>query len=479
MVYPTLAFDSIKERCQADIDHFLKINNMGNIDLELTTALETRESLDVAIKPILDFMKSIMGETDYVQFISHPSPRTLPTQLKQLWIARTILFYQLLIFATATFLDKELYESVYQDLDKYPWFENIVSELANYKLGIFGSMTPTSDIDLGIQYSGIKKICGLAYIVSRFESLFLIFTGKSSLAFDIETYADMMTLPNPNKTNTQHPDYFYLDSSSFTTENLQSMLPYAYRSICRNILLVKPKISISLKDILSLFPDFIISEEVQSVVDHHDTIFQNALDEMKLFLGKEYDEQRYAYYDKVFAAETSKMNLGQRFDTTNRTISLAIHDTNAICKTMQLIGDALSYRMESYTCAPTVIHVVRILQASKGSLEKYKTTTPSVLCKKEAQYLDPFCSIGPFGFILSILEQIGYVYRFYLQYCIGDHVELGKCAKKLTKYMERYHDGLFFYKRYMKTIHDGGKRRTLRKKRNHRPKRTIRRKRKN
>jgi len=469
MVYPTLTVDSIKERCNSDIEQFLKVNNMPNIDLPLTTTLETRESLDVAIKPVLDFMKSIMEETDYVQFISHPSPGTLPTQLKQLWIARTILFYQFLIFATATFLNKELYNSVYSDL-KYPWSEDIVSELANYKLGIFGSMTPTSDIDLGIQYSGTNKLCGLAYIVSGFESLFLIFTGKPSLAFDIETYADMMTLPNPS--NAEHPDHFYLDSSSFTSENLKSMLPYAYRSICRNILLVDPTIRITLKDVLSFFPDFRISNEIQSMIDQQDAVFQEQLKVMRSFLTMKYDQQRNSYYDKVLKAETSKMNLD--LDTTNRTIEN--NKTDAICDTMQLIGDALSYRMESYTCAPTVIHVVRILQASKGSLEKYKTTMPAILCKKETQHIDPFCSIGPFGFILSILEQIGYIYRFYLQYCIGEHVELGKCAKKLTKYMERYQDGLFFYKRYMKKIQDGGKRRTRRKKRNHRPKRTIRRK---
>ena len=36
-----------------------------------------------------------------------------------------------------------------------------------------------------------------------------------------------------------------------------------------------------------------------------------------------------------------------------------------ICVKMVNIGFSLTYRMESYNCAPTVIHVVRILQAAK------------------------------------------------------------------------------------------------------------------
>ena len=477
MVYPVFTYDSIKARCESDIDQFTKLNKINTIDLSITSEnLLSKDSLHGIIEPVMSFMKGIMGETDYVQFISHPPSTISPIQLLHLWIARTILFYQLLIFATATFLNRELYESVYTDLDQYPWKEDLVSELENYKMGIFGSMTPTSDIDLGIQYSGTKKIYGLAYIVSRFESLFIIFTGKNSLSFDIETYADMMTLPNPNKENTDHPDYFYLDSSSFTQENLESMLPYAYRSICRNILLVDPNIVITLDHILSLFSDFTISDEIQSMMKQENARFQDELKIMRAFLMMDYEQQRYSYYDKVSAAEESKMKLATIHRNKNNTNTLHTHNTNLMCNTMVLIGDALSYRMESYTCAPTVIHVVRILQASKGSLIKYKTTMPSALCKKERIQVDPFCSIGPFGFILSILEQIGYIYRFYLKYCIGNHVELGKCNKKLTKYMERYNDGLFFYNRYIKSIKDGGKRRTRRKKRNHRPKRTIRRK---
>jgi hypothetical protein len=115
---------------------------------------------------------------------------------------------------------------------------------------------------------------------------------------------------------------------------------------------------------------------------------------------------------------------------------------------MILIGDALTYRMESYTCAPTVVHVVRILQASKENKEKYATLVPKQYCLGDIIHLDPFCSIGTFGYGLSILEQIGYIYRFYLTYCdnTSSHNDDTKCKNKYIKYMKRYIDALTYIK---------------------------------
>jgi hypothetical protein len=109
---------------------------------------------------------------------------------------------------------------------------------------------------------------------------------------------------------------------------------------------------------------------------------------------------------------------------------------------MLSIGDADAHRMESYTCAPTVTHIVRILQASKENPEKYKTVSPGEYCNDKIMWLEPFCSIGKFGYTLSILEQMGYIYRFYMTYCIEKqgHFDIEKCNKKMKKYMERYSD---------------------------------------
>ena len=107
------------------------------------------------------------------------------------------------------------YNEIYEDTQLFPYRSDITTdELKNFKMGIFGSITPTSDIDIGVQYSGngLEKP-GLSYIVSRFENLFVSLTGKEtgSLAYDIETYADMMTLPNPGEDKEKYPDYFYSD----------------------------------------------------------------------------------------------------------------------------------------------------------------------------------------------------------------------------------------------------------------------------
>jgi hypothetical protein len=315
----------------------------------------------------------------------------------------------------------------------------VVKELESFKMGIFGSLTPTSDIDLGIQYSGeTLQRPALAYIVAAFESLFFIFTGKSSLAFDIETYADMMTIPNPNtSSSTTNPDMFYLNSSNFTEMHFLKMLPYAYNSIARNILLAYDKKlpnSSSEFQVISIYTQPIIDPRIRGDLSQPELLDQ-AIQRMHAFLKLQVQDARKAYYEKVEAAEASKMKLVK---------DDKLHDTDRICETMTLIGEALGYRMESYICAPTVIHVVRILQASKNSLLKYNTNQPMQLCQGEVQYLDPFCSIGYYGFLLSMMEQIGYLHRFDVTYCRGAHSDAEKCKKKKDKYKARY-DNVFKY----------------------------------
>ena len=204
------------------------------------------------------------------------------------------------------------------------------------------------------------------------------------------------------------------------------------------------------------------------------TWFNSAKTDVYEFLSMSYTEQRYAYYARVNVAEAMK------FEKIKNLKSLSSDD---ICAIMKLIGDALTYRMESYTCSPTVVHVVRILQASEDQIEKYKTLVPKEYCRGEIQHLDPFCSIGKYGYILSALEQMGYVYRFYLTYCQKDnsHYDSSKCARKKEKYMKRYDNALFFLKqkkqiagRKRKSNKKSKRRRIRKTKRTKRTKRTRR-----
>ena len=112
----------------------------------------------------------------------------------------------------------------------------------------------------------------------------------------------------------------------------------------------------------------------------------------------------------------------------------------------------------------------------KKDLEKYATRTPGTYCKKEIQHLDPYCTIGKYGYLLSILEQIGFLYRFHMKY--ENQPKLLK--KKTNKYVERIQDGLLRIEQIDKNvqkIRKGGTRRRRKggtRRRTHRTRRTRR-----
>ena len=209
MVYPTLNINSLEKRCKSDLEQFYKLYHidpkstefMEETSLKLETNPEvTKTNIEKKIVEFVSRMKK-MVESDVFDY-AHNVPYLSDSEQKKLWIVRTFLFYQLLIVLTITLKNKHLYNQIYKDTQKYPFRDDLIPQLNDFKMGIFGSITPQSDIDIGIQYSGDQKKLtkpGLAHIVSRFENLFILLTGINSLGFDIETYADMMTIPNFNE----------------------------------------------------------------------------------------------------------------------------------------------------------------------------------------------------------------------------------------------------------------------------------------
>ena len=71
---------------------------------------------------------------------------------------------------------------------------DIIPELGNYQMGIFGSKTPTSDIDVGVQYigTGTSLPPGLAYMISAFENgTFVNLTiASESVIAELEAYIE-------------------------------------------------------------------------------------------------------------------------------------------------------------------------------------------------------------------------------------------------------------------------------------------------
>jgi hypothetical protein len=440
MVYPVFSVESIAERCKKDIDDFLKQEGMTDYKPRfelIVTPFASKADLEVAIKPVKEFIETNLPST-YVQSISKVEDLSLQ---RELWIARTYLFYQLMIFVVAILGNSQLYTDVFGEPDNktvFP-FREIVT--ANYQMGIFGSKTPTSDIDVGVQYIGTSQTeaPGLAYMISAFENVFLRFTGKSSLDFDIESYADMYLYKGDDGA-----DYFYLDMGNFTIDDFKRILPVAGQSIARNVFIdhgpiaktfqqVNNTVREALKGSTTNYGDCLATIEDPEIVKalNNPDWFRDSMNKMEAFLKMSYDEQRALYYATVQKGETLKFEKAPTFSEAQNL------DNKTVCDLIIAFGDALSYRMESYTASPTITHVVRILQADKVAAEKYATKSPIELCNGVPRGTDPYCAIGKYGFIISILEQIGYMYRFYHHYCVEENYR-EKCEKKIKKYGDRY-----------------------------------------
>jgi hypothetical protein len=181
-----------------DLDQFAKVYDCDVNEYSLpgfesgafvaaTTLAELQSRMKSITDKIVSTSEKQMADFDY----PHQIREYDDTVQKKLWCLRTLLFYQLLITGTEMMNDEQLFDAVYaystsQGITpKRDFRGDIVSELKNYKLGIFGSITPLSDIDLGVQFSGFNSLVGLAHIVSVLEDLFLILTGNDSGKSDI------------------------------------------------------------------------------------------------------------------------------------------------------------------------------------------------------------------------------------------------------------------------------------------------------
>ena len=396
---------------------------------------------------------------------------------KQLWCLRTLLFYQLLINATEMMNNEELFNQVYQGSEiKRSFRKDIVANLKNYKLGIFGSITPASDIDIGIQYSGFNDLVGLAYVVSIFEDSFLIFTGKKSLMFDIETYGDLVTFPDvrdkplaesvggPECVNVR--DAFPFDISAFNYDNFISVLPFVFACILRNYVIAKtttlnvdavaniPELvnQFDIADFLKVTADktginmfdFLKKGVPSDDQDKMQEKLMNVLAQAKTitikYMSSSYADSREEYYKLVQTAEDSLLNAKKTYFETKEVNMPNDELVNAV----RNVSNALVFREESYTCPATVMHVVRVLQANAANPTKYASIEPSY-CKTGINYLtDAYCNIGQYGYLISMFEQLGYIYRFHITYCVSDPPD-EKCAAKTKKYMDRFTNAMTLY----------------------------------
>lgn len=473
--YPCFLFLSIILRCLADLRQFQEVYKFNVSKYVLPGVVsgnfkgaETLAELQLRMKVIMDGIVSTSGrkmaDFDYPHHI-----RTYDdTKQKELWCLRTLLFYQLLMTTTEMMNNEGLFNEVYQysrsnGITPTRIFrKDVVAELKNYKMGIFGSITPSSDIDLGVQFSGFNQLVGLAYIVSVFEDSFLIFTGKSSLKFDIETYADLVTVPDirdktdaASLTCSNVRDVFPYDTSKLTYPDFLKLLPFVFAGILRNFIIAQQDIrnsatvaeivgSFNIADFLAVATnktgtDFLeIVRRYATVPENVDKELSDAFDQAKDiaigYMEAPYAVKREEYYKLVQTAETSTLQLKTGYFATGE-VNIPNDELTEI---LMNASKALVYREESYTCFPTVMHVVRVMQANPG---KYKTLKPSYCLANKLS--DAYCAIGDYGYLISLFEQLGYIYRFDITYCKpGEHLDQTKCDAKFKKYADRFKNGL-------------------------------------
>jgi len=366
------------------------------------------------------YLNNIPGQNDIGSYIgtletklnTNPSELDYSYQIKTIkdekqqricWIIRLQIFISILI-------------AVINDITQTHEAPKI--NLTDYKLGIFGSDKPGSDIDVGIQYIATAE-SNLAELVKIIEDKFMSY-GYRTLDFDIEFYGDLLTITK--LVDALPVEYLYLSNSEFSCKEFLELLPYCGASVYRNYLhrqggnnsLDKIRQSF-IQDFQNYCETYIEKLMNAGLLVSFNYTQQNLLFSLlrtclgysgfsKLFEDVEkymypksvlynaqndrlekYNYQRAEYYKRINTVEDIINNRQELIRTQNKI------NTSEILSIFSGIGNALIYRKESYVCVPTIIYVVRIMQAKSANAKE---------------------KMGNYGYLVSILEQFGYLFRF-------------------------------------------------------------------
>jgi hypothetical protein len=459
--YDLKMFNNEPKLKQRLISHtsFDNIESIDNIQKNINSILE---EIKLIIKPEINNWQDF----EYSHYVPDLVKKNKTSKANKLWGLRHALCYQLLIYT--------YYKSITTDFN--------VSEIQKFKLGIFGSVTPTSDIDIGFQYSKInhRKVGIIAHVVNIFEDAFIELTEKYSLGYDIEPYADMMYLDD------ESGGLFYCESNDFEFNDFLQMMPTIGASIIRNACQNQIDLS-SMPDIRRYKNQQVMEpEELKNIQNYISTLSFDAVKDYFLDLIKTNDNQIKKWIEDTFSknqsenSENSENNnwVAKSKELVKGYLTITYYDSrkkyyelvkNAeeILSNMNLsreapilkedrlnlmiaISTALVYRAESYVSPSTVMHVVRVMQGN----ETENTNCLNLPIRKSKAK----CALGKFGYLMSCFEQIGYLYRFNKTYCEKtDQTELDKikCDKKKIKYITRLNDGLKELKKLIKPT--GGK----------------------
>ena len=441
IIYPTPK--DVKTELENIKNNLLSI--LSNTITSSDSVSNTITSSDLVFKEIstfnyLDYLHDIEQEIEQ----NKENKIELTIKMCKLWIIRNYLCYLLFCYATFLFENETEFKSIIKTRE---FKAEIGNKIDLFELGIFGSSNPTSDIDIGIRYMGYDDTIGLSYVISVVEDLFHLFIGvENSLALDIEPYADMYILPNwDEKTKDKYPDMFFLNTSNFTESNFKKVLPYIYASIIRNYIkgddtqlnsFSRPNLPILNNDNTKFFNKYLD-------INSNEIYFMNGTDMALNYMKADYNKSREKYYTKVNNAEKLLKDIRVTIHTIQITNNikqtrLKIQLTkNDVLNCMIKIMESLVYRQESYVCPSTITHVVRTMQVKTGNnaVCSFDTNTQDVVIPTN----DAICAIGKYGYIMSALEQYGYLIRFHNFYCSPGkmHFDKNNCSLKYEKYNKR------------------------------------------
>jgi hypothetical protein len=397
-----LTMDGIKNGYEAYIDKF----NTENKDVDFNRTF-TKVTLDA--NAIKTFDVSNDKFNNYYHDKLNPDDAAGATKL---WFSRATLMFSVL----EEFIEKNGTSKKIVDLD-------------NYELGIFGSMTPSSDIDIGVSYTG-KDVINIAGVIKAIEDVYVTVLGCSTLNLDIEHYASML----------QVGDNYLLDMDDFKPDipTYRKFLTLASASIHRNHM--KPENTGNNTTPLTydtaigyLIQENRLPELIDLLPKNQDWFSAGATaakrQDGQIVVGEDdYNKMRSAYYARVITAQESFQKLRD-----------AVNDGKKYADTKDLryqtiidMGNADLYREESYLLTPTVLHVVRTIQSEEKEESTQRSERKPIVFPNCDIKPSPSarCAIGGYGFLLSALEQIGYLIRF------------NGTVNKIAKYEPRLMDAL-------------------------------------
>lgn len=233
---------------------------------------------------------------------------------------------------------------------------------------ILGSVSLTSDIDVSI------KAGNASVIIAVIEDLWLATKWFDHSLWKVDLYGDFNMIGT-----------YYMDTRYFSKETELDMLRLAIVSYFRHEKSAKFNTKL-----LMILVKWYISDQGLFVEDVDRLVL-----EAKSIARVVTSSDRETYYKKLGEAELLEAQIAGLFD--KRVISKRLNKLLGEC--VVKISESNLYREENYVLVPTVIHIVKIEQGK----ESKKGTCPPLLTTIAK------CSLSKSVYILSMIEQLGYL----------------------------------------------------------------------